>query len=143
MLVTAFALRRLASDRVGRAAAVLGVAAPSAIFTLSGAWTEPTLVALLACLVLALERRRHAFVAILLGLFLASKQYVVVTIPIIWLMLESVARRVVFIGLGVAAVVTLPFFLVDPAAFRRAVVEFQLFQPFRSDSLSLLVSSVN
>ena len=39
--------------------------------------------------------------------------------------------------------VTLPLFLINHAAFWKALVEFQLFQPFRSESLSLLVSSVN
>jgi hypothetical protein len=143
MLVTALVLRRLASDRIGRAAAVLGVAAPAAIPMLIGAWTEPTLVALLACLVLALERRRHALVAVLLGLFLLSKQYVVIAIPLIWLIRQWLTRRVIFIGFGLAAAVTLPFFLVDPPAFWKAIVQYQLIQPFRSDSVSLLVSSVN
>ena len=143
MLVTALVLRRLATDRVGRAAAVLGVSAPAAIPMLTGAWTEPTLVALLACLVLALERHRHAFVAVLLGLFLVSKQYVVIAIPVIWLIRQWLTRRVIFVGLGVATAVTLPFVLVGPAPFWKAIVEYQLIQPFRSDSLSLLVSSVN
>jgi hypothetical protein len=143
MLVTALVLRRLASDRVGRAAAVLAVTAPVAIFILSGAWTEPTLVALLACLVLALKRRRHAFFAVFLGLFLVSKQYVVVVLPIIWLIRQTLTRRIIFIGLGVATALTLPFFLVNPPSFWKAIVEFQLVQPFRADSLSLLVSSVN
>jgi hypothetical protein len=143
MLVTALVLRRLASDRVGRAAAVLGVAAPMAIPMLSGAWTEPTLVALLACLVLTLERRRYAFVAVFLGLFIVSKQYVVITIPLIWLIRRWLTPRTLLFGLGVAAAVTLPFFVVDPHAFWRAIVEYQFIQPFRSDSVSLLVSSVN
>jgi hypothetical protein len=143
MLVTALVLRRLASDRVGRAAAVLSVAAPMAIPMLSGAWTEPTLVALLACLVLTLERRRYAFVAVFLGLFIVSKQYVVITIPLIWLIRRWLTRRTILIGLGLAAAVTLPFFVVDPPAFWKAIVQYQLIQPFRSDSVSLLVSSVN
>jgi hypothetical protein len=142
MVVTAVILHRLASDRVGRAAAVLAVAAPAAIPVLTGAWTEPTLVALLACLVLALERRRSAFVAVLLGLFLASKQYVVVVIPLLWLIRQLLTRRVILICVGLAAAVTLPFFLIDPAAFWKAIVQYQLIQPFRSDSTSLLVFSV-
>jgi len=143
MIVTALVLRRLASDQVGRAAAVLGVASVSAIPVLNGAWTEPTIVALLACLVLALERRRYSFVAVFLGLFLVSKQYVVIAIPVIWLICQRLTRRMISISLGVAIAVTLPFFLADPAAFWKAIVEFQLVQPFRADSLSLLVSSVN
>ena len=139
MLVTGMVLRRLASDRIGRAAAVL---APLAIPILSGSWTEPTLVALLACLVLALERRRHASFAVLLGLFLVSKQYIGVAIPVIWLIRQSLTRRVLLLGIGVATAVTVPFLLVDPPSFWKAIVEFQLVQPFRSDSVSLLVSSV-
>jgi hypothetical protein len=143
MLVTALVLRRLASDRIGRAAAVLAVAAPAAIPMLIGAWTEPTLVALLACLVLALKRRQNAFVALFLALFLVSKQYVVIAIPLIWLIRQWLTRRVIYVGVGLAAGVTLPFLLVEPAAFWKAVVQYQLIQPFRSDSVSLLVSSVN
>jgi hypothetical protein len=143
MLLTVLVLRRLASDRVGRAAAVLGVAAPMAIPMLSGAWTEPTLVALLACLILALERRRAVFVGVLLGLFLVSKQYVVILIPLIWLIRQWLTRRAILIGLGLATAITLPFFFINPAAFWKAIVEYQLIQPFRADSISLLVSSVN
>lgn len=143
MLVTAVAMRRLASDGIGRAAAVLGVASLSAVPVLNGAYTDPTIVALLACTVLALDRRRHAIGAMVLGLFLVSKQYVVVAIPIIWLICQTLTRRVIFIGLGLATALTLPFLLVDPAAFWKAVVEFQLVQPFRSGSWSLLVFSVD
>ena len=143
MLMTALVLRRLASDQIGRAASVLGVASVSAIPMLTGAWTEPTIVALLACLVLALERRRYSFVAVLLGLFMVSKQYVVIAIPIIWLIRQWLTRRVILISVGVAAVATVPFFLIDPAAFWKAIVQYQLIQPFRADSVSLLVSSVN
>jgi len=142
MIVTALVLRRLASDQVGRAAAVLGVASVSAIPVLNAAWTEPTIVALLACLVLALERRRYSFVAVFLGLLLVSKQYLVVTVPTLWLIRQFLTRRVILIGLGAGAAVTLPFLLVNPAAFWKAIVEFQLVQPFRADSISLLVSSV-
>jgi hypothetical protein len=143
MLVTALVLRRLASDRTGRALAILAIAAPTALPTLTGAWTEPALVAILAGLVLVLRRRRNPFIAVLLGLLLVSKQYVVIAIPVIWLIRRWLTRRAILVALGVAAALTLPFFLVNPAAFWKAIVEFQLIQPFRADSLSLLVSSVN
>lgn len=141
MLVTALALRGLASDRVGRAAAVLGVASVSAIPVLTGAFTEPTSVALLACLVLALQRRRHLAAALLLGLLFVSKQYFVVVIPIVWLIRQWLTRRLILIGLGVAAAVTLPLFLVGPAKFWESIGWAQGV-PLRPDSLSLLVSSV-
>jgi hypothetical protein len=142
MAVTALVLCRLASDRIGRAAAVLGVASVSAIPMLTGAWTEPTSVALLACLVLALERRRPAFTALSLGLLLVSKQYFVFVIPLLWLIRQWLTRRVILIGLGVAAVVTLPLFLIDPETFWKATTGIQ-HGPLRADSISLLVSCVN
>lgn len=142
MIVTALALRGLATDRVGRAAAVLGVASLSAIPMLIGAWTEPTSVALLACLVLALERRRHVPAALFLGLLLVSKQYFVIVIPILWLIRQWLTRRVILIGFGIAAAVTLPLILVDPATFWENIM-FVGRVPLRTDSTSLLVSSVN
>lgn len=143
MVATAVVMCSLASDRIGRATAVLGVASLSAIPMLTGAWTEPTIVAVLAGLVFALQRGRLALVAVLLGLFLVSKQYVVVALPIIWLIRKSLTRRTILLGLGVATAVTLPFLLVNPADSWNALVHFQLVQPFRPDSVSLLVSSVN
>jgi hypothetical protein len=142
MVVTAVVLRRLASDRIGRAAAVLGVASLTAMPMLTGGWTEATSVALLACLVLALQRCRPAFVAVLLGLLLASKQYFVVVIPLFWLIRGWLTRRVLLIGLGLAAAMILPFFLVDPGTFWKAITSSQV-GPLRADSISLLVSSVN
>lgn len=142
MLVTALILRRLASDRIGRAVAVLGVASLSAIPVLMGAWTEPVTVALLACLVLALERQRDALISLFLGLMLVSKQYFVVVLPAVWLIRQWLTRHVLLLGLAVAAAVTLPLFLVDPATFWKAIVGIQR-APLRPDSISLLVSSVN
>jgi hypothetical protein len=143
MLVTVLLLRRLASDRVGQAAAVLAVAAPTAIPMLTGAWVEPGLVALLACLILALKSHRNALIAVFLGLFLTYKQYVVLAIPIIWLLHRSVSRRVALIGFGIAGLVIMPFFVVDPSAFWRTIFAGQHNLTFRPDSISLLVWSVN
>jgi hypothetical protein len=142
MVLTTLALRGVASDRVGRVAAILGVASVSAIPMLTGAFTEPTSVALLACLVLALKRRRHLFAALFLGLLLVSKQYFVVVIPLFWLIRQWLTARLILIGLGLAAAVTLPLFLVDPATFWKCIVGIQR-APLRPDSLSLLVYSVN
>ena len=142
MVVTALALRQLASDRIGRAAAVLGVASLSSIPMLEGAWTEPISVALLACLVLAIDGRRQAYTALFLGLLLMSKQYFVVVVPMLWLIRQWLTRRMILIGVGLAFVVNLPFFLVNPAAFWKAVAGAPG-APLRPDSLSLLVFSVN
>ena len=79
----------------------------------------------------------------LLGFTLATKQYLVVALPALWLLRGVFARRDWLILLGSAVAVTLPFLLANPREFWRAVVEWQLIQPFRSDSVSLLALSVN
>lgn len=142
MVVTALALRALGSDRISRTAAILGFASVSALTILTSAYTEPTSVALLACLVLALTKRRHLLGALFLGLLLVSKQYFVVVLPLVWLIRQWLTTRVLLIGLGLAAAVTLPFFVVDPATFLKAIVGVQGV-PLRPDSVSLLVSSVD
>jgi hypothetical protein len=76
-----------------------------------------------------------------LGLLLVSKQYFVVVIPLLWLIRQWLTRRMILIGLGLAAAVTLPLFLVDPPTFWKSIVGIQGV-PLRADSVSLLVSSV-
>lgn len=141
MVVTAVALWHLAVARIGRTAAVLAVAAVPAVPLLSLAFTEPVSAALLAGGVLALTRRRLVLGAVLLALLLVSKQYFVVVLPLVALLRPWLTRRSVIAGLAAAAVVTLPFVLVDPAAFAEAVTGVQA-APLRPDSVSLLVAAV-
>lgn len=141
MVVTAVALWHLAVARIGRTAAVLAVAAVPAVPLLTLAFTEPVSAALLAGGVLALTRRRLVLGAVLLALLLVSKQYFVVVLPLVALLRPWLTRRSVIAGLAAAAVVTLPFVLVDPAAFAEAVTGVQA-APLRPDSVSLLVAAV-
>ena len=141
MVVTALALWHLAVARIGRTAAVLAVAAIPTVPLLAQAFTEPASVALLAGAVLALTRRRLVLGAVLLGLLLASKQYFVVVLPLVALLRPWLTRRSVIAGLAAAALVSLPFVLVDPAAFTEAVTGVQA-APLRPDSVSLLVAAV-
>jgi hypothetical protein len=136
------ALWHLATARIGRTAAVLlAVAAVPTVPLLVQAFTEPVSVALLAGGVLALTRRRLVLGAVLLGLLLASKQYFVVALPLVVLLRPWLPRRSVVAGLAAAAVVSLSFVLVDPAAFAEAVTGVQA-APLRPDSVSLLVEVV-
>lgn len=142
MVATALALWHLAVARIGRTASVLAVAAVPTVPLLVQAFTEPVSVALLACGVLALTKRRPVLGAVLLGLLLASKQYFLVVLPLMFLLRPWLTRRSVVAGLTAAAVVTLPFVLLDPVAFLEAVTGVQA-APLRHDSVSLLVAAVD
>jgi hypothetical protein len=126
-----------------RGAAVLLACAPGFAQLVVNGWTEGAIVGVVAAAVWLAARRQWLPAAALLGVALASKQYFVVALPALWLLRPYASKARVAVMLGAASVVTLPFLAWDPQAFWRAVVQFQLVQPFRPDSISLLVWSVN
>ena len=80
---------------------------------------------------------------VVLGLFLAVKQYAVLALPLALLigrppMSLGGLRRTVVPAVVVAAAVTLPLALGDLPSFLRAVVTLQFDQPFRPEALSYL-----
>ena len=128
--------------RLGGLAAGLYLFTPRNLFVLEQSWTEPFVVLLLAVAVWCAAR--HPRVApVALGLFLAVKQYAVLALPLALLigrppMTFAGFRRIAVPAVVVAAVVTLPLALWEPAGFLRAVVELQFYQPFRPEALSYL-----
>ena len=139
--ITAAAFAGFGAGRLPLLASALLLFTPRMFFVLEQGWTEPFGVALLALVTLAAVRRsRWLFVA--LGLLLAWKQYTVLFLPLAALLLPRPFRwrayaRLVLPAIAVAAVVTLPFFLWNPAAFWKSVVLAQFAQPFRTEALSL------
>jgi hypothetical protein len=125
-----------------RAAAVLLAVAPGLPLVVLNSWTEGAIVALFAVAVWLADRGRWVAAAALLGLAFASKQYFVVALPCLWLLRPHVTRARLAAMVGVVGAVTLPFVLWDVPAFWRSVVSFQLHQPLRADSVSLLTWSV-
>jgi hypothetical protein len=128
--------------RLGGLAAGLYLFTPRNLFVLEQSWTEPFVVLFLAATVWCAAR--HPRVApYVLGLFLAVKQYAVLALPLAALigrppMTLAGLRRTVVPAIVVAAAVTLPLALGQPAGFLRAVVELQFYQPFRPEALSYL-----
>jgi len=77
------------------------------------------------------------------GLLVASKQYMIIALPLAWLLTRPEQRlrdwlRLVIIATLVAAIVTLPWVVWKPTGFWRSVIALQLHERFRLDSLSLL-----
>lgn len=129
--------------RIAVLAAVLLLLTPRGFFVLGRAWTEPFAVMLLAATIFCATRRSR-WLPVALGLFLATKQYLVLAVPFTffllppgwtwrdwaWLLIKSAV---------VAAVITLPFVLWDFHAFWKSTVIVQQIAPFRWDSLSYIV----
>jgi hypothetical protein len=137
-------------SRPGRVASVAGslfLYTPRTFFVLEAGFTEPIVVMLFAAVIFAACRKWRCLV-LLFGLFLASKQYLVLAAPLGLLLFRSQDDEGVLTGTrflrswllaGVTTlVITLPLAVWDCGAFLHSVVFLQFHQPIRSDSLSYL-----
>lgn len=121
-------------------AAGLLLTSPRLLHVVQMGWTEPLLIFLAAAVIYAAIRARWMLWAAI-GAFLASKQYLVLAVPLLPLLRgarETSGRfwKTIVLAGVLAMAVTAPFVLMDPHAFVRSTVEWQLVQPFRYDALS-------
>jgi hypothetical protein len=129
---------RLQPGPLGRGIALLYLFSPRTLFVIEQSWTEPLLVLLTSLVALASKTNPRA-VAPAFGFLLAAKQ-TMVWMPFLFPLLVPgkflLRVRALGIALGIACLITLPFFLWNPQEFWRSVVEWQFIQPFRRDALS-------
>jgi hypothetical protein len=129
--------------RWGALAATIFLLTPRALYVTDLAWTEPMLMLTFSIVMLCACRFPRAL-PYTLGLYFATKQYTILSLPAVLLLVHGTDywRNILLMlckAAAVAAVVTLPFFFWNPRQFFRAVVAWQLIQPFRADALSYLV----
>jgi hypothetical protein len=140
-IVAGAAMARGANGRLGATMMTVWLFLPVTFLITQLGWTERMVV---FCLVLtvavAVRGSRWTFVP--LGLLLASKQYVVLMAPLIWLLPTSANDsrenhlRLAAKAAAVAVVLTLPFMIWDARALFYDLLQVQINQPFRRDSLS-------
>ncbi len=127
---------------LGAFAATLFLFTPRIFFVLEQGWTDPlVLLPLAATVFTAAQAPKH--VAVLFGLFLASKQYAFLAAPALALLMPQPLQwkdyaRTLGKSVLIAVAITLPFFLWNVEAFVRSAITLQLHQPFRADALSYL-----
>jgi hypothetical protein len=124
------------------AVAFLFLLTPRVLHVIENSWTEPLFVFAFSLVMFCAMRWRRAL-PYALGVFLATKQYAVFSLPLVVLLLKPSEGwkdgvRLVGTAMIVAALVTIPFWLWDPAAFWRSVVWFRFMQPRSMDALSHL-----
>ncbi|MBK7865282.1 MAG: hypothetical protein IPJ65_43120 [Archangiaceae bacterium] len=141
MALSAVFIAKARPGRVGIAAASLLLFTPRVFFVLEQGWTDPFVLLGLSAVVFVAIRWKPALPWVL-GLTLAVKQYTVFMVPAAWQLLpRPVDARFLAKVVGIAAVVTLPFFFWGPKDFWHDVVALQVLQPFRTDALSYLAWS--
>jgi hypothetical protein len=120
-------------------AAALGVLAgvlPGSLYDVQQAWNETIVFGALAVAGVLVAVRRPWWAAAALAVALATKQHVVLLLPL-WALWPSFGPRRALAAAGGAAAVTLPWFVADPGRFWHCVVDFFLDLPARADSLSI------
>lgn len=140
---TAWLMATAIGSRWAGLVALLFLATPRVLHVIANSWTESLLVLTFSLVMFSALRWRRAL-PYALGLFAATKQYSLLSLPLTVMLLKPADgwrewARMAGTAALVVAVVTLPFVLWDPPAFWRSVVEFQFLQPRRADSLSHLV----
>jgi uncharacterized membrane protein len=124
-------------------AAMVFLLTPRVLYVIEQSWTEAVFVCTFALVMYCALRWRRAL-PYALGLFFATKQYSILTVPFVGFLAvreegSGSTQRLVAKAVAVAAAVTVPFVLWDPGGFWRSVVQFQIMQPLRTDALSYLV----
>ena len=142
LTLTGGLLAYLQPGRLGAAVAALYLFTPRGLFVLEQGWTEPFVVLGLAAVVFCAARFPRAL-PYALGLFLASKQYLVLVLPLVLLLLSRPYRlreawALLWRAAATGLAVSLPLVLWDVEAFWHSVAALQVHQPFRMDSLSYL-----
>ena len=127
--------------RIGALAATLLLLMPRAIYVLDLAWTEPFLV-LTFSLVMFCAFRWPKALPYALGLYFSTKQYTILTIPLLPLLIEGPRHwktlgTILFKAALVVAAINLPFLIWNAHEFFRALVLFQFLQGFRNDAPKL------
>jgi hypothetical protein len=105
-------------------------------------WTEPLVLMMLSVCVYAAVKKKW-WMPIALGLFLATKQYNVLALPLIGLLIRPFNWRdywkLAALSLGVATLTVLPFAIWNFRGLWHDLVLFHLAQPFRADAVSFAV----
>ena len=112
-------------------------------FMLINAWIEPQMLMILAGVVfVAIRRMRFSGVIqfVLLGMLLAEKQYLILVVPLIRLLvpdrgMKHLIRAGAIAGLT-ASVIILPFFIWDPRAFLHSATALYV-NLLRTDAISI------
>jgi hypothetical protein len=144
LLAAALAVAALRNSASGNAALVVSCLVliyPRVLYGLEQSWPEPLLLALIAGMVWAVETKRPLLAMVCLTAALATKQHVLILVPLaaIW---PAFGWRRTLTAVGAAAVIVAAWFVASPRAFVHGAITYNLTLPPRHDSLSLFTSAI-
>jgi Glycosyltransferase family 87 len=116
--------------------AVMAVSLPGVLRVVQQGWNESIVLGCLLAAVALLVAGRAWLAAVPLGLALATKQHVLLLLPL-WALWPGFGWRRALAAGGLGAAVCLPWLLADPGRFYGCTVRFFIDLPARQDSLSV------
>ena len=128
-------------DRGGRAALAIvlvgmAVSLPGTLRVAQQSWNESIILGCLAAAAALVLLRRAWWAVVPLALALATKQHVVLVLPL-WALWRSFGPRRALVSGGLAAGICLPWLLANPSRFYGCTVKFFIDLEARPDSLSV------
>lgn len=137
----------LGKGRLAKASGILLLTAPATFHIIVASWTEPFLLLALV-LTAVVSFRFPKWMPVALAMFFVMKQYTIIYLPLVWLILprplawgSSIKFLTIMAICGAA--VSLPLALWDWNAFWNSAIHIQMIQPFRFDALSYLAMVAN
>lgn len=124
------------SGRGHIALAALVALTPGSLLVAQQAWNEPILVLGIVASAVLMQRGRWNWAMLPFGLALATKQHLVLLLPLLLFWPKFGWRRVLG-TVGIAAAVSLPWVLVDPARFTQCTASFFLGEQAPPKALSI------
>jgi hypothetical protein len=131
----AWLLQRFGAARIAALPALIFVV-PGWVYLVNRSWTEPLLVVLLAAAILAIRSGRTTLAVVALALALASKQPVVLLLPLFALWPSFGVRRAAG-SAGLAILVVAPWIIAGPSAFWHDAVHANLSLGAETKALNL------
>jgi hypothetical protein len=109
---------------------------PGTLYVVQQSWTEPMLLLGLVAGFVLIERGHADWAVVPIALALATKQHLVVLVPLLafW---PAFGWRRVLVTFGAAAAVCLPWVIADPGRFRSCTADFYLLTPLQNRSVSV------
>lgn len=142
IVVSALLMRQMRRDGFMLLVVSVLLLNPVTFFLIVMSWTEPFVLMLLCCTLLAAIRKSR-WLPLAFGLLLVSKQYVPIIVPFTGFLVPDFGLKnrlkLILQASLIAAGTTLPLALWNFQHFWHDVVTFQILQPFRPDSLSFSV----
>jgi len=115
---------------------VLALSLPGVLRVAQQSWNESVILGCLAAAVALVVWGRAWWAVVPLGLALATKQHVVLVLPL-WALWKGFGPRRALAAAGLAAAICLPWLLAAPGRFYGCTVRFFIDLPARQDSLSV------